>query len=130
MSCMRVVLIVASLATALLSACGGSQKTDEKFLIEAFKIKNPGINVRKYTTKSFTSGTVPARSVGFAENSRLKATLGCFDWVYSMPGDSSETESSMCIYYVYGPDGGGGRIWWRGDVAWLKSVMDEQGFQS
>ena len=126
-------LIAAALALALisvLSACDNSRQTDGRFLVEGFKLKNPGINIRKYHETSFMRGTVPARAVGFAEDTRLEAIMGCYDWVYSMTGDTMETESSMCIYQVIGPEGGGGRIWWHGDANWLTDLMNEQGFST
>lgn len=99
-------------------------------LVEVFKIRNPGVNIRKYTTKSIVNGTVPARAVGFAEDGRIKATLGCFQLVYSMPGDPVETDAPLCIYYIDGPKGAGGRVWWRGDAESLQGLMASQDFRS
>jgi hypothetical protein len=123
-------ILAFGVVSTVYSAVYGTSGADEKLLIEVFKIKNPGVNIRKYSNKSLVAGTVPARAVGFAEDSRIKATLGCYQLVYSMPGDPIETDTQLCIYYIEGPDGGGGKVWWRGNAESLQGLMANQDFQT
>lgn len=117
-----------SVAIALLSACG-SGDADKRLLVEAWKMKNPSLNVRQYSNTYFTSGTVLASEIGWQDAGRVSASMGCFDMIYSYKDETMESKQNLCIYLVSGPKGGGGRIWHNGDRAVLEGLMREHGFK-
>jgi len=114
---------------AFLSGCGSSE-ADKGQLVRLLESSNSGLKVRKYTVTYFIEGTVNPRALGWIEDGRSRARLGCFKMIMSWEATGGiESERDQCIYYVDGPDGGG-RLWNNDSRAFLEGIMNEHGFES
>jgi hypothetical protein len=89
------------LLVILVSSCGESKSDELNKLVAVYMRDNPTDHIRDWSNTYFVSGTVDASKAGLVSDLRVKAIMGCFDWIHSYGNDPQESKFSICIYYIY-----------------------------
>ena len=101
-------LISTTAMIILVSACGSNDsrvyrsfdddKALETEMVAAFMANNQELHIRDWEATYLQRGSVDPVKAGRVADERIKAAIGCFDWVNQDSG--YESKMNLCIYFV------------------------------